>query len=92
MSVMALTFAGNGIGSGAWGKSIRAGILILILCLWPSLGPGPSSQTKGIRISFWPPVGQKLILIPFVWLLGSWPGEGQRPGIRIRIPALNQTK
>ncbi len=35
-----------------------------------------------------PPGGQKLILIPFVWLLGPGPGEGQRPEIRIRIPAL----
>ncbi len=71
-----------------FGDAIRAGILILIPGLWPSPGPCPSSQTKGIRISFWPLGGQKIILIHCVWLLGPGPGVGHRPGIRIRIHSL----
>ncbi len=67
---------------------IRTGILLLILGPCPSPGPGPSNQTNGIRINLGPLGGQKLILIPFVWLLGPGPGEGQRPGIRMRIQAL----
>jgi hypothetical protein len=67
---------------------MRAGILILILGLRPSPGSGPNSQTMGIMIMFRSPKGQKLILILFVGLLGPGLEESERPGIRIRIPAL----
>ena len=51
-------------------------------------GPRPQQPDKGDQDKFLASRGQKHILIPFVWLLGPGPREGQRQRIRIRIPAL----
>jgi hypothetical protein len=58
---------------------LRAGILILILGLWPSPGPGPNSQTNGITIRFWLPGGQKTDPYPLCLVAGAGARGGPEP-------------
>ncbi len=70
---------------------VRAGILILILIpgLWPSPGPRPQQPDTGERDKFLAPWMPETYPNPLVGLLGPGSGDGQRPGIKLGIPALN---